>query len=77
MITLKLQAKKAELARRILNTDNEELIDKLSGLYDKLSIEKYPCDYTIEEVAQACEDSIQQYKKGEIIPDSEIKRKTL
>ncbi|MDH6356382.1 hypothetical protein [Parabacteroides sp. PF5-9] len=75
MTTLELQAKKAELAKRILNSDNEELITKLADLYDKLAVNKYPCDYTEDEVLQACEAAMQEYETGTLSHD-QIKRKT-
>lgn len=74
MTALELQAKKAELARRILSLDDESIINKLSNLYNSLT-NSYPCNYSVEEVAQACQDAIQQHKEGKTIPLSKIKRK--
>ncbi|NDV57714.1 hypothetical protein [Bacteroides sp. 519] len=74
MTTLELQTRKVELAKRILSSNNEELIEKMSNLYNKIA-GSYPCDFTIEEVAQACEEAIKQYKEGTITPHSQIKRK--
>lgn len=75
MNTLELQAKKAELARQILNTDNEDLINALSNLYSKLTANKYPCDYTEDEVLRACEDSIAEYEAGSLTSHDQVKRK--
>jgi hypothetical protein len=36
-----------------------------------------PCDYSVEEVAQACQKAIQQHKEGKTIPLNDIKRKIL
>ncbi len=75
MTTLELQNKKVELASQILTSDNEEIINQLSKLYTKLTKKQFPCDYTIEEIAQACEGAVQDYEAGKLIPLSEIKRK--
>jgi hypothetical protein len=76
MTVLELQAKKAELARRILSLDDESVINKLSNLYSNLT-NNYPCDYSVEEVALACEKAIQQHKEGKTISLNDIKRKIL
>lgn len=74
MTVLEFQAKKAELAKRILCSDDESIINKLSNFYNSIT-ETYPCDYTEKEVAKACEEAIRQYKEGRITPHSEMKRK--
>ncbi|MDR1161554.1 MAG: hypothetical protein LBK45_04355 [Tannerellaceae bacterium] len=76
MTVLELQAKKAELAKCILALDDESIINKLSNLYSNLT-NNYPCDYSIEEVAQACREAIRQHKEGKTIPLSDIKHKVL
>lgn len=75
MTTLELQAKKAELARRILSSDNEDLINKLSNLYNKLTVNKYPCHYTENEVLQACESALQEYEAGTLTPGEQVIKK--
>lgn len=74
MTVLELQAKKAELARRILSLNDENIINKLANYFSSLT-EYYPCDYTVEEVAQACEEAIKQHKEESLTPHSQIKRK--
>jgi hypothetical protein len=74
MTVIELQAKKVELARRILLLDDESIINKLSNLYNNLT-SSCPCDYSVEEVAQACQKAIQQHKEGKTIPLNNIKRK--
>jgi|GEM_PF-5393067 hypothetical protein len=75
MTVLELQAKKAELAKRILLLDDESIINKLSNLYTSLT-ENYPCDFSVEEVVKACEEAIQQHEEKRTIPLSQIKRKS-
>lgn len=75
MTALELQAKKAELARRILSSDNEDLINRLSNLYNKITVNKYPCDYSEEEVLHACEAAMKEFEEGTLTPSDQIKRK--
>jgi hypothetical protein len=77
MTSLELQTKKADLVRSILNSDNEEIINKLSDLYKKLTVKNYPCDYTQEEILQSCKEAIEEYKAGGGTPHDKIKRKVL
>lgn len=74
---MELQIKKAELAKLILSSDNEDIINKLSELYHNLTVQKYPCDYSEEDVLKACETAIQEYEAGTLVPGNQIKRKTL
>lgn len=74
MTVLEIEAKKAELARHILSLDDENILNKLTSLYNNLT-QNYPCDFTIEEVVKACEKAIEQHEKGTTIPLSSIKRK--
>ena len=75
MTTLELQAKKTELAKQILNSNSEELVNKLFDLYNKLIADKYPCNYTEDEVLQACETAMQEFEAGTLVASNQIKRK--
>lgn len=77
MTALELQAKKAELAKGILNLESEEIINKLSNFYESL-VADFPCQYTKEEVIYTIDEAIEAFDKGEktrFKSFGEIKRK--
>jgi len=74
MASLELQAKKAELAREILNLDNEEIVDKLSKVLGNLTT-KYPCMHTPEEIKSGARQAIEDHKAGKGISHEEMKNR--
>lgn len=48
---------------------------KEAKLAEPVLTQEYPCDFTIDEVAEACEKAIKQHEEGTTIPLSQIKRK--
>lgn len=70
--------KQNEIARIVLNTDNEEVITKLFNYAKKLvkkEEQKTPCQYTIEEVKEGLKQSIEEADAGKITSyESVLKR---
>ncbi len=61
--------KQNEIARIVLNTNNEEIITKLLNYAKKLMKkegQKHPCQYTIEEVKKGIKQSIKDAEDGKV-----------
>lgn len=76
MSTLELQAKKAELAKGILNLESEDIINELSRVFNKLVV-KYPCMHTSEDIKGGAKQAIQDYKSGKGISHENMKKRHL
>lgn len=50
MNTLEFEAQKAALARAILNTESEEIINEVSRSYREATERNAPCRYSLDEV---------------------------
>ncbi|WP_321330840.1 hypothetical protein [uncultured Bacteroides sp.] len=65
MTTQRLEAKKAMLAREVLNIENEEMANKLIDYIGQLKEEeKAPCQFTVEELKEEVEKSMKQAEQG-------------
>jgi len=64
MTTLELQAKKAELARNILNEVDEEIINQLSSMYKSMRV-KLPERPSDAELAASAKAAVNAYKSGD------------
>lgn len=80
MTVLELEAKKAELARLILNDVNsEELVNELLRVIKKM-IEKFPCMHSPEEVRASADSAVKAYREGDenrFITHEEMKKRHL
>lgn len=67
MSTISLNFQKIELARQILNENNEDVIQKVMQYFKKVkNVEPaHPCQMTIEELKKEIEQSVLQYERGE------------
>lgn len=78
MNTIELEAKKAELAREILNLDDEKLLDKVMKLLKKNSnsadeFQRIPgLPYTHEERMAELRRAEEQFRRGEYITSEEL-----
>ena len=70
--------KQVEIARIALTTTDEEVIIKLFNYAKKLmgkENQKFPCQYTIEEVKEGIKQSIKEVEAGKVtLYDAVIKR---
>ena len=74
MTTLELQAKKAELAKEILNLDSEDIINELSRIFKKLTL-KYPCMHTPDEIKAGAKQAVEDYKAGKGVSHEDMKKR--
>lgn len=66
MTVLEREAKKAELARSILNIESDDILEKLSNYYKNLT-KKMPCVYSDEEIREGADrflDALNDYNNG-------------
>ncbi|MDR1884339.1 MAG: hypothetical protein LBR26_16410 [Prevotella sp.] len=75
MTTLELENKKASLTRKILNIDDETLLDELAGIIERFNRHALPCQYSIEELKAGIPAFLNDIKAGKTIPHNTIKRK--
>ncbi len=67
MTVLEREAKKAELARSILNIESDDILDKLSNYYKNLTA-KMPCTYSDEEIRAGADrflSALENYNNGD------------
>ena len=64
-------AKKIELAKRILETNDKDIISHVQAVFETEEgwLDEYP-----EEVQKTVKKSIDQFQKGESMPDKEVKK---
>lgn len=65
MTTLEIHAKQAELAKRILNIDSEEVLNKLSETLNALTA-RMPSVPTDEEVRARANRAVTAFRNGEM-----------
>jgi hypothetical protein len=75
MTTLKLESKKASLARKILNMNDETLLDELAGIIESFNPLAFPCQYSIKELKAGIPKFLNDIKTGKTISHAKIKRK--
>ncbi|NDV96102.1 hypothetical protein D0T84_14445 [Dysgonomonas sp. 521] len=75
MATLKLESKKASLARKILNMDDETLLDELAGIIESFNPVVFPCQYSIENLKTGIPKFLNDIKTGKTVSHAQIKRK--
>lgn len=66
--------RKAKIIRDILNDDNESLLDKIECLISE-SKNKFPCQYTVEEVKEGIRQSIRDVKEGRFTAHEDVKKR--
>lgn len=64
MTVLEIEAKKAELARSILNIDSEEVLDEISKVVKKLTV-KMPCMHSLEEIRAGADRVLTARRSGD------------
>ncbi|GEM_PF-1979857 len=67
MTTLELEFKKNSIIRRILDINNEDIVNKVSDFIEKVSSTP-PCSYSEEEIVQGIDQfmaDLKQYELGE------------
>lgn len=77
MNTLEIEAKRAELARSILNIESEEILNEISYTLQKLTA-KMPCMYSDEEIRAGADRFISALRSGDktkFIPQEKLEEK--
>lgn len=69
MNALELEAYKAELAREVLNTNNQEVLDSIKDIIQRGEYMNAPCLMDISEAKQRLQNSEARFKKGEYISE--------
>lgn len=74
MITLE---RKNEIARIILATEDEELINKIFDYTKNLLKTSPPCQYTLDEIVERADQQVLDYKAGKLktIPHEDLMKK--
>jgi hypothetical protein len=74
MTTIKLEAKKAQLAKEILIEENESIIDKVMTYLMNMKKDTVspPCQYSTDELLSRVEESVAQYERGESYSQEEV-----
>ena len=68
-----LAATKLELAKRLLNTNDKNIINYLKAIFDTRTQDWF--DTLPEEIKASVERGLKQSAKGETIPHAEMKKK--
>lgn len=76
MTIIEFKAKKADLARIILNIESEDVLNEVSDILKKFIV-KSPCQHSEEEMLDSGHNAIKAYETGELIWHEEIKRKSV
>ena len=76
MNTYEFEARKAELARNILNSQNPEVIERVQQTYEQAVSHSAtpPCRYTLEEVKQRLRDTEADAIAGRGLSEEEVDR---
>ena len=64
MTVLEFEAKKAELARSILNINSDEVLNEVSATLQKL-IDRMPCMYSDEEIRAGADRFLSALRSGD------------
>lgn len=73
MNTLELEAYKAELAREVLNINNQEVLDTIKDVIRKSEdLSSTPCRMGVREARKQLQDSEKRFEEGEYLSEEEM-----
>ena len=73
MTTIELEAKKAELAKRILTENNESVINKVMDYFTKVKkTANPPCQYTLEELKLSVREAEEEIRYGRLTNQEDV-----
>jgi len=75
MTTMELELQKAEIARMILSETDEKVLRKLFAFFAKEKKTPPPCQYSIEELREQIDISMNDYHAGRVVTMEEMRAK--
>jgi hypothetical protein len=79
MSTLELEIRKSELARKILNESNEDVVNMLMVFFREIETHtaKLPCQFTVEQLKSEIAEAMDDVRNGRMTTHEELGKEML